>query len=76
MSRAKFDEADEEVKDRIRDLEQRNEAGARSAEELNLELETQKRNLELSTHTNPGVVEQYKNRLKKVSPIFPSSGAC
>ncbi|KAK7696074.1 hypothetical protein QCA50_000716 [Cerrena zonata] len=69
ISRAKFNEADDELRERVKGVEQTADANARSVEELNLELETQKRNLELSMHTNPGVVEQYKNRLKAIEQL-------
>jgi hypothetical protein len=39
----------------------------RDAETLQVDLETQRHNLELHLNTNPGVLEQYENRKREVS---------
>ncbi|CAL1699970.1 unnamed protein product [Somion occarium] len=68
-SKEKINSVDEELRARFQEMEQTGEAQKRSVEELTVELQTQQEKLELSMHTNPGVVDQYKKRQEAIAEL-------
>ncbi|OCH94491.1 hypothetical protein OBBRIDRAFT_122871 [Obba rivulosa] len=69
ISRDKLASCDEETRKTFGELERSGEAKARSAEEVQQELETQRQLLEMNLHTNAGVVDTYKRRKAEIEKL-------
>ncbi|KAH9942592.1 P-loop containing nucleoside triphosphate hydrolase protein [Amylocystis lapponica] len=62
VSKDKLDSVDDEIRAQFREMETSGEANAKTAEEVQSELEKNRSQLEMNAHTNPGVVDTYNNR--------------
>ncbi|KAI8989879.1 P-loop containing nucleoside triphosphate hydrolase protein [Trametes punicea] len=68
-SKAKFDEVDDEVKERFHQMEEAGEINAKSAEEWEAELDQRREELEMNMNTNGNVVEQYHKRKAEIETL-------
>ncbi|KAJ3553657.1 hypothetical protein NM688_g3492 [Phlebia brevispora] len=71
ISKAKLDAAEPEVRDKFRAQEEAGEfeRNPRPVEEIQMDLETKKAELDLNMHTNAGVVDTYKKRQAEIATL-------
>ncbi|KAL6307041.1 P-loop containing nucleoside triphosphate hydrolase protein [Sparassis latifolia] len=69
VSMAKLDEVDDEIRAKFKDMEDSGEANARSAEDVQADLDAKKAQLDMNLHTNAGVVEQFRKREQEIKVL-------
>jgi len=69
ISKAKLESVDDEIRARFKAMEESGEANAKTADEVQTELEAKREQLEMNIHTNAGVVEQYRRRQAEIETL-------
>ncbi|EPQ58883.1 P-loop containing nucleoside triphosphate hydrolase protein [Gloeophyllum trabeum ATCC 11539] len=69
ISKARLDAADDEIRERFREMEQSGQVNQKSVEDIQTDLETQRAELSMNLNTNASVIEQYERRKEEIESL-------